>query len=695
MQPIKLNQFSGLFPRIEPALLPINGATIASNCDFAYGELRSLKDHVLLKTLAESALSIFSEDGLRFYTWPNDANAVISPIGSGEANARLYYTTNGDFRVTARSGATVNGGAPGSSYRVGVPVASIPPVLAVDEAITELAYITPSAKFHYESGGIKYQETDVAITVNVAASGVSYTFTAPERIVSALSGEDRAAEIRDLGYDPYSDALNDPTPNGSIPVLHLIFTSASPVAGEVKLDQYSSASSFAKADDIAITLKQDNILDLPHTPEEIAASKLQFTATLTSTESEKDKSTRAYRYTTVNIYNEEGVPSPAAVVTSSSSSKITVNCNIPPVDQYAPLKELRVYRTQNSGTSAEYFYAFSIPVIGKSGLVSQVDDVDAGLLNEPLTSNYYYPPKPSLQGLINVGNGILAAWFGTELWFSDAYKPWSWPPSYVKSFSWPIVGVETQGSGMLVTTLGNPYAVYGISPDAMTEEKLNVDQAGVSKWSIASVNGLMLYASNDGIVTVRGGQGTLSESQTYFTREVWRERYGNFLGTMQFAEYDGGLLVLSRNNSFTPFLLRTDEGKGSMTELSGLVATSIFYLVTSDGLYFANGRNLYQFGGGLPLSFSWKSKEFRLPRPNGYSIAQAISEGAFSIEFYAKDESESMVLRHTESIAPTEKKKTFRLPSGFISDNWQIKISGTGKFKQIILANSGRQLGGE
>lgn len=694
MHSIKLSTFAGLFPRLTSTLLPVNAATIAQNCDFAYGELRSLKDHYLLKTLAENVASIFSEDGLRFYTWPTDTNAAISPIGSGEASARLYYTTNGDFRVTSRSGATTSGGSPGTSFRVGVPVPTVAPIVAVDvdAATMDIAGLIPVATFHYEANGIKYQEE--AINVTAVTEGKKYTFTLPERAVSAISGEDRATRIRDLSYDPYSEELDDPTPTNAVPVLRMVFRTSPQtlfvqgepmgmLPGDVKLDQYSNNSSLAKSTGLVITLKQD------------ATNSALYTAEIGTGESAEDMSTRAYTYTVVNIYNEEGVPSPPAVVTSAPSAKITIACTLPSVGQYVPFKEVRVYRTQNGGTSSEYFYAFSISAIGASGLVSSVDAVVAGMLNEPLSSLHYYPPKPSLQGLINVGNGIFAAWFGSELWFSDAYKPWSWPPSYMKSFGWPIVGVEAQGSGMIVTTLGNPYLVYGISPDSMTEDKLNVDQAGVSKWSIASVSGVMIYASNDGLVTINGGQGALRESQAYFTREVWREKYGNHLGAMQFAEYDGALLVFSRSNAFTAFLLRMDEGKGAMTELPGLVASSIFYLVTSDGLYFSKGRELYQFGGATELPLVWQSKEFRLLKPTGYSVCQVIADGAFSIEFWTKDESDTRVLRHTETITPIEKKKTFRLPGGFTSDSWQIKVSGTGRFKQVVLANSGRQLGVE
>lgn len=41
MAGFKLNRFSGLRPRIPESLLGDSDATVAENCDFAYGELNN------------------------------------------------------------------------------------------------------------------------------------------------------------------------------------------------------------------------------------------------------------------------------------------------------------------------------------------------------------------------------------------------------------------------------------------------------------------------------------------------------------------------------------------------------------------------------------------------------------------------------------------------------------------------------
>lgn len=98
MAAFKFNIFSGLRPKLPESLLTNGAATIAQNCDFAYGELRNVKGGFGLLTLSNAASSIYTEDGLSFYSWTTDVNAVRSPMVSDKFN-RLYYTGDGAMRV--------------------------------------------------------------------------------------------------------------------------------------------------------------------------------------------------------------------------------------------------------------------------------------------------------------------------------------------------------------------------------------------------------------------------------------------------------------------------------------------------------------------------------------------------------------------------------------------------------------------
>ena len=57
MAGFKLNKFTGLRPRVPDPLLAEYEATIAHNCDFAYGELRMRKYEVYAQPTAEDKIA--------------------------------------------------------------------------------------------------------------------------------------------------------------------------------------------------------------------------------------------------------------------------------------------------------------------------------------------------------------------------------------------------------------------------------------------------------------------------------------------------------------------------------------------------------------------------------------------------------------------------------------------------------------
>lgn len=657
--PIQLRRFLGLLPRTPPSLLPVENATQASNCDFAYGELRSTRADLYIKPLANAARSIYTDNGLTFYSWPVDVNAVRSPLANDQYD-RLYYTTDTDFRVTSRSGMRANGGEPASSYRVGVPRPNLAPVLA-QANMSPLHNAVLTATFHYEFAGVKYQEQ--AINLLTVTAEQKWTFTPP--------ASNYTPPVRNPETGQYSAANPAETPANAIPVVRL---SARHASGNLALDVYSSNS--------ALNTERLWVLALSKT-----GTAGDYSISLTAMEDESLRETRAYAYTYVNTYGEEGPPSPPATISLMPmlAASVGVQRDVQTAD-YAPIKEIRIYRTPGTADIAEYFYLGSIAVLGESGrsfdFVEQADSV----FNESLASQDSHPPHPLLRGLLALPNGILMAYKGNELHFSDAYRPWSWPPSYVKTLGdFQIVGAIAVGSGALVTTTGKPFLISGIAPDAMTEASLNIWQAGVSKWALADLGGQIVYASHDGLVTYDGGLPNLSLSQRYFTREVWRTKYAAGLASMRFAVWDGRLLVYCANASFTAIMLSLDEAQGAMTELPDLQANCSFTSPLADQCYLVRGNGLYQFAGGELARASWTSREIVLPAMTNFAVAKVVCSGTWQIQLYADG-----VLRHTQGALNGN--QTFRLPGGFCADRWQIALQGTGVLRELYVAAHPREL---
>ena len=687
MAGFKLNVFSGIQPRLPDSLLPERAATIARNCDFAYGELRNTKAgyQVNGSAMANSPQSIYTDDGTAFYTWAADVNAVRSPLVADTFN-RLYYSDGSTLKVGTRASQSATGGTPPTPYNVGVPRPTVPPTLAVSiPDVTDDTKYTLAFRFHYEYGGVKYQEQSISPTI---LSGTQAQFTPPSMTkqvayetltdfpATGASGiVYKASDTNTLytwGGSSYSTTTVDATPVQAFPVLRMTVTL---VADDSEIaDVYSDNSSFNSTGSLwSVALVNDS-------------GAATYTATLSTGIKESDKETRAYVYTFVNTYGEEGPPSDPVLVTTSPVVDVNITVTLDSTTGYAPIKEIRIYRTPTGSTIAQYFYVESQSVLGQSpGTFTVLDNVRGEQLNEELASLYYYPPPSGLVGLMTLPNGILCAWKANELWFSEAYKPWAWPPTYVKPLPNAIVGGIAHGSGAIITTTANPYAVSGVSPDAMTTSRINVDQAGVSKWSLAVVDGAAMYASHDGLVVLNGGTASLVQSQKFFTRDVWRTRYAAGLSGMRFSVWDGRLIVFHAAGAFTPFMIRLDEADGTLTDLPDFSAKCAFVSQLSDQCYYALGTNIYQFNGGSDQTATWQSREVVLLKPVNFGVIQTVTTGSWTIYFYADG-----VLKHTQAVA--EGKNVYRLPSGYKSDRWQYKITGTGRFRELRVAQAGSEL---
>jgi hypothetical protein len=733
-----LNKFTGIYPRVQESLLPETAATLAENCDFAYGELRNMKGGFLINSMSNQPSSLWTEDGLTFYSWPGDVDAVRSPIANDQYR-RLYYTGEDGVRVTDRAGTKPTGGVPGTSFKVGVPRPKTAPLIPAGGGLQirrvnrdkhSIEYI-----FHYEDANVKYQEGNIAVTPTFDASGylTKIRFTAPKKKVKStaavtgnrIPGLQYAANgwpiysINDNAGFPepgqgrlqayYHTSPSDvwytftgthwapcakpelenetsnetqvpadqATPNDAFEVLRVV--AKDKTSGELYLDIYTSNSSFYVAQqyiDLSLAKVEDH--------------DNMFDAQLVAGAEEKDMESRAYVYTYVNQYNEEGPPSDPLSLDATPTSVVDIALTLDDVSGFVPVTEIRVYRTASGTTIASYYYVDSVYTSGATGpkTLSFRDSKAGAELNEELSSLYSYPPSQELRNLTLLPNGILMAMRENEVHFSEAYRPWAWSPANVKPLRSQVVGACAVGTGAIVTTRTQPYLVEGISPDAMTVSQLNVEQAGVNKWSIINVSGRVIYASPDGLVTITGATASLADSQLFFTREVWRARFTNgHLKALRFGMNDGRLLAYTPDNTTIPFVIRFDEAGGTMTDVPGFKAQCTFTGLLADQLYYVVGAKVYAFHSGDEQQCRWGSREMVLTRPLNFGYAQVVASGNWTVKFYADD-----VLRHTELI--TRKVSDFRLPAGFMADRWKIEVSGQGRFRELRVAEKARELAG-
>lgn len=655
-QPIVLRQFNGIRPRVPAGLLGPNDATTAEQCDLGYGDLRNTHNGVQVAQLAIASESIYTDDGIEFFSWPGDVNAARSPIAQDLYN-RLYYTNGTAFSVTSRDQMETWGGQPMTSFLVGVPRPTVAPSLSAVPS-PQPANENWTASFFYESAGTKYQAANVALTAGTVAQ--TWTFPVP--------------------------AIASDTPGSAVPQVELIGMNSS--TGVQEFDAYSSTSSF--------TGSTPNAADWTLT---LTISGTTGTLTLAaSSQQGANQETLAYVYTYVNDYEEEGPPSDATLVTHEIGLEVDVTVTLDEsilAAGYNPIGEIRVYRTPSGSSTANYFYAGSIyPTYSLTSDPTTFvlkDTVLSADLGEELASNNYYPPPPGLVGLGSLPNGILYGWLDNALYFCNAYMPWAWNPANVLTFPNAIVGALPIGGGLVISTTASPFVVSGLTPDAMSAAALNISQSGISKWSFANVGGQAMYASQEGIVVIQGVFGSLEYSDRFFTRDVWKQRYSAGFAHMRFAAWDGRLVVWSDNDSFTPFMIRFEEAGGQMTDLPGFSAQGSFVSPITDGFYYLIGDTVYDFNEGDPQTAIWTSREMVLPHPTNFGAAEVICTGQWVFTLYADNDDGVFVQRfQTELNAGGTR---FRLPGGYKSRRWQVSLIGSGELTELRIAESMRELG--
>jgi hypothetical protein len=236
---------------------------------------------------------------------------------------------------------------------------------------------------------------------------------------------------------------------------------------------------------------------------------------------------RAYVYTWVTEYNEEGPPSPPTLVNGWSNGTWAVGLFQPPPDDVGVKRNIthsRIYRTVTASNGlASYFFVAEVPV-AQADYTDQSDDAVVAL-NRLLPSLTWFPPPENLQGMIAMPNGIVAGFRGNEIWFSEPYQPHAWPPENTLTTEFPIVGLGSIGQVVVACTSSRPYVASGVNPSTMTLTKVALVAPCTSRGSILSTPTGVYYHSPIGLiqVTETGGGVATNMTENWVTREKWQQ----------------------------------------------------------------------------------------------------------------------------------------------------------------------------
>lgn len=684
---ISIRSFTGEFPRVPADKLPENAASLADGCDFAHGELRGLNAPSSYATLINSPKSLFTLDGINFLSWAYDVNVAPGPVLDDQFE-RVYYST-GDtskgFRVTQKSQAVPTGGEPASSWKAGVPKPSSPITAQAVAASALPDAMELTWKFFYEANGLKYQEQTVSPTTIIL--GREYYFAAPA-LLESIEGTDTTSTATAPNFRTVQNTVAqafDATPTNAIPCVQVI--GKKPGSDSQEFMAYSSNSSFASENDT----DGFNGLNVTLTAIDGGGVRVKFEY------GAGFKQTRAFVYTAVNLWNEESAPSDPVLLTYDAMQNPQLLLPLVEASGYVPITRFRVYGSVTGSTGAtDYQLVGEISTSGGTTTFNVTSKpADWTTLLDTIGN---LPPESDLRSLCALPNGVMAAIKGREVHFSESYKPWAWNPENVIILPYGTVGAIVSGRSLVVTTTAQPYIITGLTPDGMSEEKIAGSiQAGVSQGGMCDCGEFVVYVSNDGLVTVRGGVASLAMGQRFFTREDWRTRYASdsnssVLATMKLFYFDGALIAFGTNasNQLYAFVIRFDEAEGTFTQfslLSGYTGLACgIILPQTDSLYLVQASSILRFAGGSSSGFTWSSRTFRLPRPKNFGWLDVRGSGTVNVLVYYDEE--------LIGSFPVLDNKRVRLSAGKKAQRVSLTITGAvgAILKEIHLASTAMEL---
>jgi len=640
---IVLRGFLGMIPKIDDRALPHDNSVYAVNCKLDQpGVLQSLRSPLTVGTQSGGVLqSIYwYANKSKMLGFANDTDVVLNP-SAGDAWGRLYFADG----------------------------ISVPKI--TDDSIIGAASSLPSSVSVSYDLGIEAPTQAPTAVADALAIGFVLTITKTDPVVITLAAT----------QDPNAPAINVGQATGTriqitnaagVPELDGIWTVTTVSATEVSLDGSLGTTWSAGA----------------YTPVS-AIAHFYWDAV--------EAETRTYVYTYMSQYGEESAPSlPSAPITVGPIQTVTISNMMIPASITSSLaitngRKMLLYRS----AGADYEHVADIPFVDNSTYNDTT--LSAQPLGEVMASLDYDVPPADLHSLVVHPNGFLCGLSGSDLCFSEPGMPHAWPVKYRQKLDFKGVGLGVFGSSVACLTTGHPEVSTGTHPANMNKEKIEIQQACVSKRGIVDAGYFIIYPSPDGLVPIGIGQSGIATSQIHTKYEFetvtpssirayyYDDRYYGFsVG----ANGISGFVIDMKHPEVGMFWLDHDADAGYYDP----EGDDLYLVKTTGGI-----QTLSKFEKDPTLmQKQWWSKHYLFPRHFNMAVAvvHALSYTDIVFELWAVIKgatSDDWTLVHTQNVTDDQ---PFRLPSGYLSQEYQIRLSGSDRFIYTAAAESMTELKG-
>lgn len=334
-----------------------------------------------------------------------------------------------------------------------------------------------------------------------------------------------------------------------------------------------------------------------------------------------------------------------------------------------------------------------------------IDDYDSRNLFDILASDNYDPPPEDLVGLAAVQNNILVGFVGNELYFSEPGRPHAWPDAYAVTLEHNIVGVTAISGSMLVVTDSYPYLVSGSDPaNGMATARIDANFPCLNRYSIVTMGYGVVYSTHDGLAVYSASSGPGIITKLLYNNDTWQTDIdpstvvAEYYGENYFASHSTGAFVFEQDAKVGGFFVDCDY------------SFSASFYDTIDGIvFYVSGTNgdIFEWDdlSQPPVTQEWKSKVIVTKDMINLGAARVVADYAAVTQTWDTavqqwnsaltnwDKPDDITFRlfvDKELVFTTavNDSGTFRLPTGFRSDTFEVSVEGNIRVRAIHLAET-------
>lgn len=339
------------------------------------------------------------------------------------------------------------------------------------------------------------------------------------------------------------------------------------------------------------------------------------------------------------------------------------------------------------------------------GSYNFTDDFDSRSLFDILGSDEYDAPPDNLKGLTSAQNNILIGFVGNQLFFSEPGVPHAWPARYAVTLPYDVVGIAAISGSILVTTVSYPYIISGSDPAAgMSVSRIDALYPCLNAKSMVTMGYGIVYSTHDGLALFSPGSGPTIITKLLYNNDTWEVAVdpativAEYYGDNYVASHSAGGLVFERDEKVGGFFVDTDY-----------TFTASWYDAIAGKLYYVYGTNgdIYEWNdlAQPAVTQTWKSKVINTKDMINMGAARIIADYGDTTEVWNEvtslwqsttdtwDAPDALTFKlwvDKELIYTTivNDDNTFRMPTGYRSDTFEVEVSGNIRVRALHLGET-------